>query len=227
MITLQQFQTTPYRVNLVTAVDEQVYNGSVPENDLQVEHHRVRHDKWFSSVDAPGMYVGVRNLNIGAGNDTVYLPYYVGMISSVKLPDGAGPNFFVTDNMSGCAFYIGRNPAGDLYAFHANSQQGSSAAVMKSERPSFQGPTAANELDGQVTYARRHHGPMTIVGGISKSAYLHPVDAVATRGDQFNGSTAIAGWRNGTQWEFWFQNWGAVGGIAGAVQLIACRKFFG
>ena len=227
MITLQQFQTTPYRVNLVTAVDEQVHNGSVPGSGLQVEHHRVRHNKWFSSVDGTSQYVGVRNLNIGVGNDTIYLPYYMGKIASVKLSVGAGPNFFVTDNMSGCAFYIGRNPAGDLYAFHANSQQGSSQAVMQSERPSFQGPVAANELDGQVTYARRHHGPMTIVGGISKSAYLSPVDAVAARGDQFTGGTTIAGWCNGGQWEFWFQNWGAVGGIASQVKLIACRKFFG
>jgi hypothetical protein len=48
---------------------------------------------------------------------------------------------------------------------------------------------------------------------------------LASNGSEFLGGTTIAGWRTGTNWEFWFQNWGTVKGAA--TRLLRAKKFYG
>ncbi len=38
----------------------------------------------------------------------------------------------------------------------------------------------------------------------------------------FLGGTTVAGWRNGGDWEFWYQNWGSVNGSG--VKLLKAKS---
>ncbi|MDE2333454.1 MAG: hypothetical protein KGK10_02830 [Rhodospirillales bacterium] len=219
MITLQDFQRTGFIVgSAVGNPPEQTYGTTDP-------HHRVHKTYYFGSVVKPAQFPGLQKLEIIGGNDTVYLPYYQSQVASIRLEANC-PGFFVTDNLSGCGFYIGQRTDGELVVFHANSQKGSAKAVMAGRPPSFQTEAAAAELDQLVQDAIKHHsGSVRIVGGVSKSSYLSGIDRLAATGDDFLGGTTVAGWRNGGSWEFWYQNWGSVKG--GAVGLLSVKKFYG
>lgn len=216
-ITINDFQTNAYQVQNTQNVVEVTYG---PNDD----HHRVRKNNYFGTNVIAGNIVGTRLIKIVAGTDTVFLPYYQSKIASVRLPS-AGPDFFITDNMSGCALFIGKGPGGDLVVFHANSQQGSDQATMDAHAPSFQSRAALREIDTQMQTAKPHHSTLQIVCSLTKPTYLANVDQLASTGANFLGGTTIAGWRTGTLWEFWYQNWGQVGG-SGGVRLLKARKFY-
>jgi hypothetical protein len=132
----------------------------------------------------------------------------------------------VTDNLSGCAIYIGKRTDGELVVFHSNSQTDSNAAIMSIRLPSYQSPTALQELDGHVQGAKPHHANnVQIVAVLTKLSYLSNVDASAATGADFLAGTTVAGWRKGGNWEFWYQNWGSVNG-SGA-KLLKAKKFYG
>jgi len=221
MVSVAEFQNNAYEVSVEqgTSVPVEVVNG---------KHHRLRKNNYFSHQQTAGRFQGIKGIKIIDGNDTVYLPYYQSQIASVQMPT-AGPDFFVTDNLSGCAMYIGTRPGGDLVVFHANSQLGSSKTQMSGKLPSHQSTGAVQELDQLARDGRANHnnpglGGVTIVRVLSKAEYLGNVDQLTTNGDNFLGGTTVAGFRNGTNWEFWYQNWGSVSG-AGA-RLLRARRFY-
>lgn len=164
----------------------------------------------------------VKELTITAGADTIYLPYWQNCISSVVLPT-TGPSFFVTDNMSGCCLYLGTTNGGDLVAFHANSQTGSSESEMTGKPASFQSMDALRELDTLASTAKATVGVNRIVGGCGKAHYMQKVGKT-TKADNWLGGTTIVGFRAGTNWEFWFQTWGSANGSGVMVQ--DCQKIY-
>jgi hypothetical protein len=215
MLTLAQFQNAAYMVNR---------NHVVVAEQVIGKHHRVRsQSRNFSHSIGNSIYPNVKQINISPGAGTVYLPYYQDQVASVKLPT-AGPSVFVTDNLSGCCIYIGRKITGELVVFHANSQTGSKQAVMHGQKPSYQTAAAASELDQLVSTAKHNHVNVTIVGVLSKSRYYAKLDSLAATGDQFIGGTTVVGFRTGTNWEFWFQNFGNVNN--GPTGLLHHEKFF-
>jgi hypothetical protein len=218
MLTQNDFQTHGYIVSGNGQQPPEVTYGNTP-------HHRLRKTNYYGHTAGNSNFPGLMQINITAGTDTIYLPYYQSQVSSVRLPTN-GPSFFVTDNMSGCAFYIAKGNANDLVVFHANSQLGSDQATMVANPPSFQSRHAANELDTLVKNALPNHsGGLRVVYVLSKAVYLANIVALASNGSEFLGGTTIAGWRTGTNWEFWFQNWGTVRG--GATRLLRAKKFYG
>lgn len=216
-ITINDFQNYAYQVQNTQNLVEQTYGT----ND---QHHRVRKNHHYGTNVVGGNIVGTRLIKIVAGTDTVFLPYYQDKIASVRLPT-AGPDFFITDNMSGCALFIGAGPHGDLVVFHANSQTGSDQKTMDENVPSFQSRKALKEIDDQMKFAVPHHSTLRLVCSLTKPTYLANVDQLTGTGKDFLGGTTIAGWRTGTTWEFWYQNWGQVGG-SGGVRLLKARKFY-
>jgi hypothetical protein len=186
-------------------------------------HHKSSAGNTFSHDVGKSQYEGVSEIRIKAGTDTAYLPYYQDKISSIVLPD-TGPSVFVTDNMSGCCLYIDRQANGQLVVFHANSQLGSSQAVMAGKPPSYQTESATKALDALVQAARRDHANLTSIGILSKSRYLSKVDKLAKTADDFLGGTTIVAFRKGKNWEFWYQNFGSIKG--GKAALLHAEKFF-
>lgn len=164
----------------------------------------------------------VKEIVITEGADTIYLPYWQNCISSVILPT-TGPSFFVTDNMSGCCLYLGTTTGGDLVAFHANSQTGSSESDMKGKAASFQSMAALRELDTLARTAKAGAGVDKIVAGCGKAHYMQKVGKT-TKAEKWLGGTTIVGFRTGTSWEFWFQTWGSANGSGVVVQ--DCQKIY-
>lgn len=216
MISKAQFQNNAYIVSF----------PQVPATCNTVNRHSKQDfGQAFGTNVGPSQYPGVQKMDIVPGADTVWLPYTQDGIDSVRLPTTAGPSFFVTANLSGCAIYIGLNDNNRLVVFHANSQTGSGQAQMAHQKPSFQSMQAVRELDTFCRVAQpAHHDNCRIVGGLSKSRYLTCVDKLARTGDDFLGGTTVAGWRTAGNWEFWFQVWGSVN--KGAVQLIHVEQFY-
>lgn len=219
MVTIAEFQNNGYIVNGGgRRAPERLYG-------THQEHHRVRYGQNSGHVVVASNVPNLRQIDITAGADTVYLPYYQTRIASVRLPN-AGPDFFVTDNMSGCAFFLGRTAHGNLVAFHANSQLGSSQAEMTGRAPSFQKREATVEIDTLLRLALNYYPGMTMQAVLKKSTYLRNVDALTGNADNFYGGTTVAGFRGGGGWEFWVQNWGTVSGSV--VGLIGAPfKFYG
>ncbi|WP_144186149.1 hypothetical protein [Elioraea rosea] len=219
-ITINDFQNTCYDVALANGVQvsEQLYGTNN-------EHHFVKNGSTFRSHVVASPYPGLRRIEIIAGNDTVFLPYYQDQIASVRLTN-AGPDFFITANMSGCALFIGReSPTNHLVVFHANSQIGSDKATMDAHAPSHQSMQALGAIDTLVATAKPNFPAMRLVCSLTKPTYLANVDQLTNSGGNFLGGTTIAGWRTGTTWEFWYQNWGQVNGTGG-VRLLKARKFY-
>jgi hypothetical protein len=217
MISVLDFQTKGYAVPMPTT-----------QETVVPQHHKQLFNQTFGSSEGAVHYPPcVYDLVLDpAGVDTVFLPYYQDQAASVRLPRN-GPNFFVTSNLSGCAIYICLNNQNRLVIIHSNSQTGSTKAIGDANRPSYQTPQAATELDQYATLARTNHGgvPRT-VALLTKATYLGAVDRLAANGGQFVGGTTVAGWRQPLtyNWTFYYQVWRSVNGAT--TQLITCREFY-
>jgi hypothetical protein len=198
-------------------------SGVTVKEQVEGNHHKSSAGNTFGHDVGKTQYEGLSAIKIKAGTDTVYLPYYQDKIASTALPD-TGPSVFVTDNLSGCCLYIDRQVNGGLVVFHANSQLGSSKAVMAGKPPSYQTESATKALDALVQAARRDYANLTSVGILSKSRYLSKVDKLAKTADDFLGGTTIVAFRKGKNWEFWYQNFGSIKGAK--TTLLHVEKFF-
>jgi hypothetical protein len=152
---------------------------------------------------------------VGVTDKIIYLPYYQKNITSTVIPVGdSSVRFFITDELSGCNFFIDRAMNGDLICYHANALQHSptSAAVMADAG-------AFNPL-APVTMDVQHAGARTAFPGSVNVANLRVADYYATaqasvdrKIDQgrvnveFWGGTTIMGFRIAGAWQFWFQTY--------------------
>lgn len=216
MINKAEFQNNAYMVT---------FPVNAPTCRSANHHSKQDFDQAFGTNIGKSQFPGILKMEIVPGTDTVWLPYTQDGIDSVRLPSTAGPSFFVTANLSGCAVYIGINDLNRYVVFHANSQSGSSQAEMAHQKPSYQSDKAVKELDNFCKVAQTaHHNNCKIVGVLSKARYLACVNKLAKTGDDFLGGTTVAGWRTGGNWEFWYQVWGSVN--KGAVGLIHVEQFY-
>lgn len=161
-------------------------------------------------------YPGVKKLAITGGHDTVYLKYFDNEITSVELPQ-AGPDVFLTDNLSGCAIVVAHKPNGNIVVFHANTQEGSDEKTMSKKKPSYQTDKAKRIIKKLRRDAGDGYFNLTVLYTLLKSEYLSAVDALAARGSDFLGGTTVAGFRGAGGWEFWYQNFGSISGAANAI----------
>lgn len=214
MLTEAQFQSVALMVTREP--------GLAVKEDVTGNHHKSHAGNTFGHDVGRSQFEGVSAIKIKAGTDAVYLPYYQDKIASVVLPD-TGPSVFVTDNMSGCCLYIDQQANGQLVVFHANSQLGSSEAVMAGKPPSYQTESAAKALDALVQAARNDYANLKSVGILSKSRYLSNVDRMAATAADFVGGTTIVAFRQGANWEFWYQNFGSIKGAK--TTLLHVEKF--
>lgn len=181
------------------------------------KHYRITAAQYRGYRLEAGPYgPSTKKLLITAGSDTVYLPFWQNNISSVELPD-TGPTLFVTDNMSGCCFYLGQRSDKKLVAFHANSELNSGKADLDGKAANYQHQNTLSALDGLAKIAKSEANVLTFVGGCGKAQYNQ---GVARSGKDWLGGTTIVGFRKGTSWEFWYQTWGSLGGDAVKVQEV-------
>ena len=213
--------TTFQAYGLVVTAEE---DGGVADTFKSgTQHHVVTGGQLRGHDLAAGPYGdNTKKLKITAGADTVYLPFWNDQVSSVALPR-AGASVFVTDNMSGCCFYIGQKTDGALVAFHANSTKKSSQSDMQGKAANYQHADAVKHLDTLVRGAKAEANVASILAGCSKGEYNQGAARAAGTG-AFLGGTTIAGFRTGTKWSFWFQTWGSING--GAVSMIECKEFW-
>lgn len=173
--------------------------------------------------DARATVAGVQS-DIG---DAIFLKYFDDAITSVRVPCPAGGviNLFVTDNLSGCKFYVdsivGSN---DLIVYHANTHQHSAGPASDAD---FQQPAAAAVLDGLHLAARADYAPLVLnaVASCALPTYFHEagnrerakrakgrtsssVAPVAGEGPKFLGGCTIVGFPVGATWQFYYQTWG-------------------
>jgi hypothetical protein len=165
------------------------------------------------TVTTTQAYPNVYKLEVGAGTDTIYLPFFNEKISSIEVPT-TGPSVFLTDNLSGCAVIVARHGNGNLVVFHANTTEGSDEKTMKSHKPSYQSPKALSILENLKRTAMGRYTGLTLLGALYKSQYNAGVDAMTKKASGFQGGTLAAGFRTGTTWKFYFQTFGSVGGSA-------------
>ena len=70
---------------------------------------------------------------LNAAGDTIFLKYFDDHITSIVLPTPApaGVTFFVTDNLTGCRFYVDRITGGGngLVVYHANTHAHTAGAL--------------------------------------------------------------------------------------------------
>ncbi len=167
-----------------------------------------------------------------AGN-TIVLKFFNNEITSVRLPcpAPAGVNFFVTDNLSGCRFYVDRITGSmDLIVYHANTLQHTAGNAANAD---VQLPAASTVLDNmhtaaQADYANHYGLALNNVAVCNKQTYMRAGGDEERRknqmgranpstnpfpgaGTEFMGGTTIVGFPVGATWQFYYQTWGDVG----------------
>ncbi len=153
--------------------------------------------------------------------NAIYLPYLQDKITSVVLPKAGPPDYFFTDNMSGCSLFIEDNGA-NLIVAHANAVQHSPNKQQSESQPLYQNPLAAPYLNGLHAQLRTDYAGAALGGTLvafHKAAYMAGVATEVSRKQgqgrtvRLTAGTTIIGFRTGTVphgWEFWCQTWGAL-----------------
>lgn len=151
----------------------------------------------------------------GVTDKMIYLPYFVNNISATTIPTGDGTvRFFMTDQLSGCNFFIDRLPNGDLVCYHANAKRHSSTEAQLKADASAYNPLAPIAMDVQHSAARLGYPGAVNVATLRVADYYANAQAEVDRKvDQgrsnvtFYGGTTIMGFRVAGRWEFWFQTY--------------------
>lgn len=160
----------------------------------------------------------------------VYLPYYQKNITSTEIPiNDASVCYFITDELSGCNFFIDKLPNGNLVCHHANALQYSPTAdEVKADAGAFH-PLAPTTMDTQHSTALIAYPHANTVARLRVADYYANAQASADRkvaqgrtDVEFYGGTTIMGFRVAGQWEFWFQTYTRLSyrrtGIAGLIK---------
>lgn len=131
------------------------------------------------------------------------------------------------ENLSGCAFCLGRSRGGDLVAFHANTHTKSTREDKRGKAINWQHPDALANLGALVNTAKVDMGIKTMEYYCGKDKYLKAA-ANAFGHQEFAGGTTIAGFHHGTlagKWSFWYQTFGTTD-RNGDYSMIESRKFW-
>lgn len=170
-----------------------------------------------------GNYKGMWKVRITPGTGTVFLPFEANKVTSVLVPH-LNRTLFLTENLSGCCFCVGRNSQGTLVAFHANALKKSAGRDSTGRFINWQHDDVEAELVRLMRQAMDENSVQHIDYWCDKPDYLKgAADRFGRAG--FSGGTTIAGFNSGTKWSFWFQTWGTSRG-GNTVRMIECRKFW-
>ncbi|MCP5159547.1 MAG: hypothetical protein H6974_05155 [Gammaproteobacteria bacterium] len=159
--------------------------------------------------------------------DAYFLKYFDDEITSIRLPCPApgGVLLFVTDNMSGCKFYVDTiNGSPDLIVYHANTHQHTAGPIADAD---FQQPAAAIVLDGLHAAAQGDYAGLVLnnVAQCAMPTYFQNAGQAERRkrqqgrlssghnplpgaGPKFMGGCTIVGFPHAGTWQFWYQTWG-------------------
>lgn len=132
----------------------------------------------------------------GVTNKIIYLPYLEKNITSTVIPtDDESVCYFITDEMSGCNFFIDKLPDGKLVCYHANAD-------------------AQDTMDTQHSTAHQDYSLAENVASLRVAEYYTKAQDLVDRKIKmgrtdvgFWGGTTIMGFRVAGQWEFWFQTY--------------------
>jgi hypothetical protein len=166
---------------------------------------------------------------LAAGGDTVFLKYFDEEITSIHLPCPApgAITLFVTDNLTGCKFFVDQIAGGnDLIVYHANTHQHSAGPLADAD---VQLPAADTVLDNLHTDAVADYASYGVVlnplAECAKPTYFQAGGDASRRknlqgrqagqvfpgaGPTFAGGCTIVGFPHGNTWRFWYQCWGTV-----------------
>lgn len=159
-----------------------------------------------------------RKLNfkpVGVADKIIYLPYHQKNITSAVIPvNDSSVRFFITDELSGCNFFIDRLPNNDLVCYHANALQHSpTMAEVKADAGAFNA-MAPVTMDTQRTAARLSFPGAIGVAALRVADYYANAQAAVDRKEnmgrtnvEFWGGTTIMGFRINGAWQFWFQTY--------------------
>lgn len=162
---------------------------------------------------------------VAPAGDTIYLRFFANQITSVRLPvpPPAGINFFITDNMSACKFYIDTiTGSNDLIVYHANT---TAAPPPAGALANVQTGAANLALDALHTAAQANYPGLVLtnVRQFSKPQYYQAASLEQTRKQaqgrrsptvpalppEFVGASTIVGYPMGGSWAFVYQTWGS------------------
>jgi hypothetical protein len=156
-----------------------------------------------------------------AHGDVVYIPWGLGEIHSVAIPqaDLANISMFVTAQMQGCQLVVNKMDDGSYRFHHGNSLQ-SPTAQDSATRPTFQTPLALTDLVRLQNITRpalAAQVQIQLTGTLSKAEYFAGVERRLAE-KRTNGRTGInyanpeqvsftyvVGFNMGAQWSIWYQ----------------------
>jgi len=152
----------------------------------------------------------------GGTEKIVYLPYFQDNITSTVIPtNDPSVCYFITDELSGCNFYIDKLPDGNLVCHHANAKQYSpTEADLKANAGAFK-QRAVDTMDEQHSNAVKSKYPEAVpLTKLGVADYYAKAQAAVDEkvrekctDVQFYGGTTIMGFRVANKWEFWFQTY--------------------
>jgi hypothetical protein len=166
------------------------------------------------------------NVASDPNGDTIYLPYFVDEISSVRLPfpAPAGVVRFLTDGLSGCRIYVDEiDGSQDIIAYHANARMYSPPGNLSGTQPAFEPTNAGNHMDGLHARAQGDYRAAPYNLNVQDSADLNkteynknPAAEVLRKNGQgrnnveFLGGTVVVGFYSAVGWEFYYQTFGGL-----------------
>jgi hypothetical protein len=244
-VTLKSIRKTPYRVGNVAFTPAvagvrppppPAVPGALPAGPIKYRNEhtlyptaagRVNHTVTAMPNDARSTIGGA----LSATGDTLFLKYFDDEITSIVLPTPApaGVVLFVTDNLTGCRFYLDQITAGGtgLVAYHANTHQHSAGAMADADA---QTAAASGVLDLMHQRAQADYAALGFtlnnIATCEKSEYYLAAGNEERRkrlqgrtagktfqspaGAVFAGGTTIVGLPSGGSWEFWYQTFGTM-----------------
>lgn len=235
-ITAFSLAATPYKVGGINVPVSQ--NAPPPVGHAGPVKHRAVHTIYptlsgrINHNVAPAA-VGDARSNIGGAQDNngdaFFLKYFDDEITSIRLPcpAPAGVVLFVTDNMSGCKFFVDTIAgSADLVVYHANTHQHTAGPNADAD---FQQPAATAVLNGMHAAAQGDYAGLVLnnVAQCAMPTYFRAGGTEERRkrqqgrtagafnpapggGPKFGGGCTIVGFPSGGSWEFWYQSWGDV-----------------
>lgn len=233
-VTRQSLATTPYRVGaVVVPASAPPAVPPAPPNAGPTKHRNV-HTIYPAALcrinlatTAPTVQSALTVL-AGAANvngDTYYLKYFDDEVTSMRLPcpAPAGVTFFMTDNMSGCRFYVDRiTGSNDLIVYHVNTHQHSAGPLADAD---VQTGAANGVLNAMHNAAQADYAPLVLnniaacamptyfgAGGMAerRKRLQGRQGTLPGQNPKFLGGCTIVGFPVGNTWEFWYQTWGDV-----------------
>jgi hypothetical protein len=235
MILLDNLRNTP--ISNISIRD--VHGENILSDGFSQNHAIVKSSTLFNSTLEPSYIPGAKHLWLNRmGTNTVYLPFLKNKITTVELPL-TGSNFFITDPMSGCAFFICKKlNTNQLIVCHANILDANEKHLL-TKKPNVQTKAVKFSLGKQIDSVLKGYqtkGGLKLLKSLYKEDYLEPANHATSfyknirafsskNADSFLGGTMIVGFQDRGKWGFWSQSFMRCG-ISERLQVISFKQFY-